>query len=613
MLGRAVSMVWRSSRRLAVAGVCLSTLEGVLPLVPLYLVKLLIDALDMSLGTGYVQFDGILLLVVMMGLATLLTATVKSVSSVVEQAQSMVVTDHMQDVLHRRSVEVDLAYYEDPRFHDSLHRAQEEAPYRPTAIVRDLVTTFRNSVSFLAMVGLLLSFHWSVSLVLAAAALPGLLVKLRFSRIKWRWRRDRTETERRSWYMHWLLTSVQHAKELRLFGLGDRFRARYRELRTLLREESMSIARRRARAEMATESLATVLVYGSLAFIAWRTFLGLITIGSMVMYFQAFRQGMGYLRGLLGNLADLYEGTLFLQNLFEFLDLRSEVATPEHPLAFPDPVIEGLFLEKVSFTYPGADSPAVRDASLSVRPGEMVALVGENGSGKTTLVKLVCRLYDPDSGVIRVDGVPLTGMDPRRLRSSISVLFQDYARYQLTAAENISMGDIGRRSEGDGMIRAAREAGIHELISGMPRGYDTVLGRWFPDGRELSEGEWQKIALARAFYRKARIVLLDEPTSSLDPRSEEELFRRFREIARDRISLVVSHRFSTVRMADRIAVMRGGAHRRDRIPRGVDEGRRHLQRDVQHTGRRIRLIRSILGRGRSLHGPDAVSAGAPGL
>ncbi len=558
MLGRAVSMVWRSSRGLTLASLFLTTLQGLLPLVPLYLMKLLIDRMEDALSGGGSTFGDIGLLIGLLGGTALLWAAVKSAASVVERAQSMVVTDHMQDILHQRSVAVDLSYYEDHRFHDSLHRAQQEAPYRPTAMVRNLVETVRNTISLLAMVGLLLSFHWGVSLVLAAAALPGVLVKLRFSRTRWKWQRKRTETERRAWYKHWLLTSVEHAKELRLFGLGRYFRERYRDLRNLLRREDLTISRRKARAELVTELLATVLVYGSLAFIAWRTFQDLITIGSMVMYFQAFRQGLGYLRGLLGNMADLYEGNLFLQNLFEFLDIPSRIVDPPHPKPFPAPITKGIFLDRVSFTYPAGGRRIIDDVSLSVGPGEMVALVGENGSGKTTLVKLICRLYDADSGQVRIDGIPVTDLSVEQLRGSISILFQDYAKYHLSAAENIALGDIRRPPDMGSIVRAAVTAGAHELLSEMPEGYDTILGRWFRGGREVSTGEWQKIALARAFFRDAPIIILDEPTSSLDAVAEEELFRKFRSMAEGRTSLVISHRFSTVRMAHRIAVLHMG-------------------------------------------------------
>ena len=558
MLGRAVSLVWKSSRGLTIANLLLTLLLGLLPLIPLYLMKLLIDSIESVISGGDTSFGHIGLLIGIMGGVALLMAVVNAISGIVEQTQARIVTDYMQDILHEKSIGVDLAYYEDSRFYDTLHRAQSEAPYRPTSIVNGLIRTVQSSVSMLAMVGLLLTFHWLIAVVLVAAALPGVFVKLKFSKITWKWQRKRTETERRAWYKHWLITSVGHAKELRLFGLGEHFRARYRDLRTILRTEMLGIARKRAAADLGTQAIATLLVYGSLAFIAWQAFGGLITIGGMVMYFQAFQKGLGYLKGLLGSLAGLYEGNLFLSNLFDFLDIKPSIVDPPEPKPFPSSVSEGIVFDRVSFEYSSSNSKALDDVSLTIRPGEMLALVGENGSGKTTLVKLLCRLYDPVSGIISIDGTPIKDFKIEDHRGNISVIFQDYAKYYLTVKQNISLGDIQHTLDESAIREAAVTAGADNLISNLPDGYDTVLGRWFKGGKELSIGEWQKIALARAFIRDAPIVILDEPTSALDARAEQEVFTKFRELVRGKTAVVISHRFSTVRMADRIAVLHKG-------------------------------------------------------
>jgi ATP-binding cassette subfamily B protein len=466
----------------------------------------------------------------------------------------------MQDILHERSVSVDLAYYEDSRFYDTLHRAQAEAPYRPTSIVNGLIQTLRDLVTLLAMTGLLLTFHWAVALVLVIASIPGMLVRLRHDRKLWTWKRGRTETERRAWYKHWLLTSTRHAKELRLFGLGDYFRERYRDLRALLRKEILGMARRRAMAELGAQGSATILVYGSFAFIAWRAFQGEISIGDVVMYFQAIQRGLSSLRGLLGSLAGLYEDSLYLSNLYEFLDLQAGITSPAEPALFPcSAASPAVSFKGVTFTYPSGPAPVLRDLSLEIEPGETLALVGANGSGKTTLVKLLCRLYDPDSGSVAVDGLPLTDLDLEDLRSHISVVFQDFARYQLSARENISLGEIGSAGDLPRIRQAAETTGIDELLSELPNGYETRLGRWFREGSELSTGEWQKVALARAFFRDADIVVLDEPTASLDAKSEKEIFEHFRDLAGSRTALLISHRFSSVKIADRIAVLDSGA------------------------------------------------------
>jgi len=560
MIGRAVLLVWRSSRKLTVASLLLTVVQGLLPLVPLYLMKLLIDSIETAArsgGTG--SFHHIGVLVAAMGATALVSALVKSVSGIVELTQSRVVTDYMQDILHRKSIEVDLAYYEDSKFYDTMHRAQGEAPYRPTSIVNGLIRTVQSSISLLAMIGLLLAFHWSVALVLLAAALPGVFVKLKFSKVNWLWQRKRTETERKAWYRHWLLTSVNHAKELRLFGLGEHFRSMYMNLRVTLRNEVLGIARRRAVSDFISQMAATALIYGSLAFIARQALAGLVTIGGLVMYFQAFQRGLGFLKGLLGSLASLYEGNLFLSNLFDFLDIEPSITDPSDPEPFPEKIIQGVVIDHVNFSYSSRSEKALSDVSLVIKPGEMLALVGENGSGKTTLVKLLCRLYDPSSGTISVDGTSIRNFSVENYRGSIGVIFQDYAKYHFTAKENIRLGDIKNSPDDSAVHTAAQAAGADVLISSLPLGYETVLGRSFKNGKELSIGEWQKVALARAFIRDAPVIILDEPTSALDAQAELAVFEKFRELVRGKTSVIISHRFSTVRMADRIAVMDHGS------------------------------------------------------
>jgi ATP-binding cassette subfamily B protein len=559
LLRRAVSIVWKSSPALASSNLVILLVQGLLPVASLYLLKLTVDSLEGTItGTNYASFGYIALLIGLMGASALLTTLARSLSGLVGKAQARIVTDRMQDILHEKSVTVDFAYYEDSRYFDTLHRAQSEAPFRPTSIVNGLIQSLQNLITLVAMAALLLTFHWAVALVLVAAAAPGVLVRLKYARELWTWQRDRTETERRAWYKHWLLTSAQHAKELRLLGLGKFFRQRYRNLRGMLRNEMLHMTRRRAAAEFAAQGSATILVYGSFAFIAWRAYQGEITIGDLVMYFQAFQRGLSSLRGLLGSLADLYEDCLFLTNLYEFLDIQPGIASPESPVAFPSVVSSGIRFDHVTFGYPGSSGPVLDDLCLEIRPGETIALVGENGSGKTTLAKLLCRLYDPAGGAVTIDGTSLREFDLNDLRSHISIVFQDFARYHLSARENISLGDTDHADDLPRIIRAAGVTGIDGVLTDLPDGYDTLLGRWFRGGVELSDGEWQKIALARAFFREADIVVLDEPTASLDARSEKEVFTRFRELAGSRTAVLISHRFSSVRIADRIAVLNRG-------------------------------------------------------
>lgn len=559
-LGRALRFVWRSAKGWTIASGILLVVQGILPLLPLYLMKLIVDAATAGLAApdkGAV-FRQVLFLVVLMGAATLAAALFRAIAGLVAEAQSLAVTDHMSDVLHAKSADVDLEYYESAHYYDTLHRAQREAPYRPTHLVNGLVQIGQNGISLLAMAGLLFLFHWIVAVILFVAVLPGVAVRLGYAGTMYRWQREQTSTERHAGYLNWMLTGGGHAKEIRLFDLGPLLMRRFRDLRRKLRGERLGIAARRSVAELAAQTGATAAIYGSLAFIAYRTVQGTNTLGDLVMYYQAFQRGQGFLQGMLGGLAGIYEDNLFLSNLHEFLDLKRQVVEPAHALPVPRPMKTGIVLDHVGFQYPAGARTVLEDVSLAIRPGEVVALVGENGSGKTTLVKLLCRLYDPTGGTITLDGVDLRRFETAALRREFSVLFQDYAQYHLTARENIWFGNTALPPDDGRIVAAARDSGADGVIRGLPRGYDTVLGKLFEEGEELSVGEWQKVALSRAFLRDAQILVLDEPTSSLDAKAEQAVFENFRKLASGRTVLLISHRFSTVRMADRIYVLHEG-------------------------------------------------------
>ena len=559
-LDRAARFVWRAAPGWTLASLGLVFIQALLPLLTLYLIKLIVDGVAQALGAADPgeAFGRVFLYIGLAAAVAVANAGVQLLASLAREAQSLAVTDHMYGVLHAQSIRADLSYYENPAYFDTLHRAQMEGPHRPTSIVNGLVGVARNGISLAAMAGLLFSFHWAMAVVLVAAALPGIAVKMFHAGKMYRWQRERTQTQRTAAYLNWILTGAPHAKEVRLFDLGGLFAGRFEALRKVLRGERLDITRRRSLGELGAQVGATLAVFGSLAFIAYRAAHGAITLGDMVMYFQAFQRGLGYLQGMLGGMAGLYEDNLFLRNLFEFLDLEPRVQEPARPLPVPRPMREGLAVDGVSFQYPSTAEPVLREVSFQVAPGEVVALVGANGSGKTTLVKLLCRLYDPDRGAVRIDGTDLRRFSVSELRRQFSVVFQDFVQYHLSARENIRLGNTALSGEDPRIEEAARRAGVHERIERLGRGYDTTLGRWFEDGEELSLGEWQKVALARAFLRDAQVIVLDEPTSSLDAKSEYELFEGFRRLLHGRSAVLVSHRFSTVRMADRIYVFEGG-------------------------------------------------------
>lgn len=556
---RALRFVWESSPQWTLWNLVLLTVQGLLPLLTLYLIKLLVDEVStgMSQSGEAIAFEGVTYLMIGLGGVALLNATCGTLAAFVVRGQTQLVTDRMHAILHAKSVEVDLEYYENSRYYDTLHRAQQEAPYRPTAILQSLLQIGQNGVSLIAMAGLLWWFHWAVIPVLVVAAFPELLVRLRHSNNLYAWQRRRTPVERKAWYLNWMLTRDTHAKEVRLFDLGPRFRQWFSDARTTLRQERLNLEKRKMFALMGTQAVATLGVFSVFCFVAYRTVHGFLNIGDLVMYFLAIQRGAGFLQGFSSSLSQLYESNLFLTNLEEFLGVKSRIVVPAVPRSIPRPLQTGLVFDHVTFHYPQEKRVAIEDMSLVIRPGEHIAFVGENGAGKTTLVKLLCRLYDPTSGRISLDGVDIREYGISDIRKEVSIIFQDFAKYHMTVRENIGLG-LKTSPDLATVIAAAQQSGADEMITRLPKGYDSMLGKWFEDGQELSIGEWQKVALARAFLRDSQILILDEPTSAMDAKAEADLFERFHELARGQMAILISHRLSTVKMADRIYVIKQG-------------------------------------------------------
>ena len=556
-LERALRLVWRSAPGWTAANFGLILIQGLLPLVSLYLMKLIVDAVTAGLVAPEksAALSKVIFLIASAAAVVLFAACCRSLTEIVKEAQTQVVTDHVADVIHGKSVAVDLEYYEDPKYYDTLHRAQQEATYRPTSIMNSLMQLGQNGISLLALAGLLVSFRWWVAAMLFVATAPGVLMRLKYAKKMYDWQRQHTQAERRAYYYHWMLTDGSHAQEIRLFGLGSLFMDWFRELRKKLRVEKLQISARRSLADLISQASATLAIFGALAFVAFQTIKGAITIGDMVMYYGAFQRAQGSLQEIWTSLTSLYEDNLFLANFTEFLDLQPQIAGPLTPAPVPRPIKQGVLVKGVNFHYPTGERTVLEDINLQILPGQVVALVGENGSGKTSLIKLLCRLYDPVSGLITIDGTDLRQFDPKTFRGEVSVILQDYAHYCLTARENIWLGDIGLNSRDEKIFAAARQTGADDFIQKLPRGYETVLGHEFEDQGELSVGEWQKVALARAFLREAQLIILDEPTSWMDARAEYEVFKSFRQIFKGRMVLLISHRFSTVRLADYIFVL----------------------------------------------------------
>lgn len=559
-LGRALFFVWSSSPRLTISYLALILLQGILSLLSLYLAKLLVNAITANvqradLTTG---LHSVLPLMLCQGATALGLGLAGSLQTLITDTQGPILTDHMIDLLNAKAVEVDQEYYESPQFYDTLHRAQQEAPYRPLAIITSLVQLFQNASSLLLMSGLFLCFDWKVFMLVLATSVPVLLVNLRHSRQIYRWHLARTPEERRTRYYLWMITSGLFSKEIRMFDLGATFQRQFSARQRKLRLERRQLIRQRHLALMPFQFIVMLALGGIFALMIYRTLSGRLSLGAMFMYTQAMRRAQSSLQGSFSALSSLYESNLFLANVFVFLGLSPKVVDPVTPLPLPAPLREGIEFDRVSFRYPHCDEFCLEEISLSVRPGEKIALVGVNGSGKTTLLKLLARLYDPTQGVVRMDGIDIRELDSRELRQRISIIFQDFARFNLTAWDNIALGDINHPPEALRVESAAHAAGAAEFIERFPKGYQTVLGRWFEEGQELSGGEWQKVALSRAFLRASQILVFDEPTSSLDPQSEYEFYSRLRAMDDERMVILITHRFPTLVMADRIFLLEKG-------------------------------------------------------
>ncbi len=558
---RALSLVWTTNRPLSIALAGLTLFAGVLPAGIAYLGALIVDAViraaDLHHRTGTVSLSHVFVLV---GCEAALIAATSLAQRGISLAQSLLRAQLGQRVnvmILEKALTLDMQQFEDSEFYDKLTRARREASSRPLSLVMRTFGLLQNAVSLISFGGLLVRFSpWAVVL-LVVAGLPAFLAEARFSGEAFRLFRWRAPESRMQIYLESVLAREDSAKEVKLFELGPRFLDRYRDIFTRLYREDRDLTIRRDSWGFGLGLVGTGALYGGYAWIAAETVAGAMTVGQMTMYLMLLRQGQTAVSAALTAISGLYEDNLYLSNLFEYLE--QPVRGSSGALTTGPRPGDGIRFEDVEFVYPDASLPALSHIDLHVKPGESLALVGENGSGKTTLIKLLTRLYRPTRGRILLDGLDLQEWDESTLRQRIGVIFQDFARYQMLVGENIGAGDV-RAFDDEGRWRSAAAQGLAaEFVEALPSGYQTQLGKWFKDGRELSGGQWQKIALARAFMRSdADILVLDEPTAAIDAAAEAEVFEHFRDLTHNRIAIVISHRFSTVRMADQILVLEDG-------------------------------------------------------
>ena len=553
-------LIWSAARKWTAVWAVVLLAQGLLPAALVYLTRLLVDRLVEAVGSGtsWANVESVLFPAAFMAGVLVLMELMQSLGSWVRAAQAELVRDHLSALVHDKSVAVDLAFYESPDYHDRLDRARNELATRPLALLENTGNFLQNLITLLAMAALLAPYGVWLPVLLLISTLPAFGIVLHFNRRYHRWWEHTTPDRRRTQYYDTLLTHSDIAAELRLFDLAGYFQTAYRTLRRRLRTERIGLVRDQSLARLGG-GLSGVLVSGAaMAWMAWQALQGLATLGDLALFYQAFNQGQVLLRSLLENIGQIYTNTLFLGNLFEFFGLKSQVVDPPQPIAAPRALQDGIRFQQVVFRYPGSEREVLRDFDLTIPAGQVVAIVGANGAGKSTLVKLLCRFYDPQAGHVTLDGIDLRDMSLRELRRMLTVMFQGPVPYQTTAAQNIAFGDLSANPAPTELKAAAQSAGAHGVIAGLPQGYDTPLGKWFANGTELSVGEWQRIALARAFLRRAPIMILDEPTSALDSWAEADWFNRFRALADGRTAILITHRFTIARRADMIHVMDAG-------------------------------------------------------
>jgi ATP-binding cassette subfamily B protein len=556
---RAIGLVWSTSHGVTIALAIGAVFSGAAPTVMAWAGKKLIDAIVRAAASG---LDGdrraaLTWVAVEAGLAlALLVAT--RLLNVLRSLLRAQLGHRINAMILDKALQLELTQFEDSETYDMLTRARREASSRPLSMVMRTFSLVQGVIAIVGLLGLLAAFSPLALGVLVVAAMPAFIAEAKFSGDAFRLFRWRTPETREQLYIETVLAREDHAKEVKLYDLGPRFLVRYRAIFDRVFADDRNLTWRRGLWGLGLGIVGSLAFYGMYVWIALAAIDGDISLGAMTMYVVVFRQAQSTMGGLLGDVGGLYEDNLYLSTLYELLDLPVGGPGDGGALVGPEPG-DGVRFDDVSFVYPGADSPALDHVSLHVPPGSKLAIVGENGSGKTTLIKLLAGLYTPTSGRVLVDGLPVAAWDPAVLRRRIGVIFQDFVRYQLTVGENIGAGDDRAYDDRARWTDAAEKGLAAPVIAELPSGFDTQLGKWFKDGRELSLGQWQKVALARAFMRKdADILVLDEPTASMDAAAEVAIFDRFRERTKDQIAIVISHRFSTVRMADRIVVLDGG-------------------------------------------------------
>jgi ATP-binding cassette, subfamily B, bacterial len=557
---RALNILRASAPGIAVLSAALVIAEVVAVFGVLFGIRTLVDALAVTDSAALDEDAMGQILGVLAWTAALVAASVglSVANTYVLSRQGILVGEHVDGLVQRKATTIDFAFYESPEYFDTLQRARQSGSQRPAQIITRGLAAARNALYLGGALMIIGSIEWRIIPAVLLVVGAVLFIRLKYTRSLFQWVRRRAQLERRAVYHDFLMTSELSAKEVRIGRLGDRLRGRFVMIRRLVNDTHLEILHRQSRAELLTAALGAVVFAGSIWFLVLETAAGRQTVGDLVFFVLVFRRAETSGREFVTSISQLYDDQLYLSQLFEFLDVQSRILAPAEPLPVPPLIEQGLRMEGVRFRYPGSGTETLSDINLLLPAGQVVGLVGENGSGKTSVVKLLLRYYEPDEGRIMLDGTDIRSFDPESYRARFSTIFQDHVRYAATASENILFGAPDPEPDHNRMVRAARQSGVDELLQSLPQGYDTPLSRVFEDGREISIGQWQRVAVARALYPVSDFVILDEPTSAIDAQAEAQLFEEFRIALNGRSALLISHRLTSLRHADFIYVMQAG-------------------------------------------------------
>jgi len=559
---RALRLVWQSAPTGVVALAVLTLVAAALPPFVAYVGKLIIDAVIAAhAATGAAREAALARAVRLVALelgAVVAMAACERVLALIRQVVGLRLGIDINVRILEKAERLSLRHFEDAEFYDKLTRARREASSRPLSLINSNFQVVRHALTLAGYIALLIGFSGWMALAVLAATIPAFIAEARFSGAAFRLRNWRSPDSRRLTYLEYVLANDEHAKEVKLFGLGPVLLGRYKRLAETFYEDDRRMVLRRSAWGYGLSLLSTVVFYGCYAFIVAATVHGRLTLGEMTLYLVAFRQGQQSFQSILAAFGSMYEDTLYMTNLFDYFAIATDAPRAVGPVGTVRDE-EGLRFEGVGFKYPGGDKWALRNIDVFVPKGQSLALVGENGAGKTTFIKLLAGLYEPTEGRVLLDGRDIRTWDEAKLRARIGVIFQDFNEYQLALRENVGFGSVEHLGDDLRVNRAVDQGGAKELVAGLTAGIETQLGRWFREGVDLSGGQWQKVALARAFMREeADILILDEPTAALDAEAEHAVFQRFKALAAGRTTILISHRFPTVRMADRILVIEAG-------------------------------------------------------